>query len=87
MVKNFITAEEASKLTNTSDKLLNQVFKVIREAASYGHCFVKFDVFDVADTVICNIKNELIKAGFSAHVECVSTDTQEDVPEYLLIEW
>ena len=66
MVKNFITAAEAKKMTNTSDKLLNQVFKGIREAANYGHCFVKFDIFDVAETVIGYINNELIKAGFSS---------------------
>lgn len=84
MVKNFISAADARQLTVTSDKLLNQAFKVIKEAATYGHNTVNFDIFDVADVVVSNIKASLTEAGYSVEIQ---TDEDTDKPVILIITW
>ena len=83
MVKNFISAREANDLTINSEKLLNQVFKQIRDAATYGHCRLMFDVFDAAETVIDRICKELLNAGYTVDKK---TD-DEGVPACLMINW
>ena len=84
MVKNFISAADARQLTLTSDKLLNQAFKLIKEAATYGHNSVNFDIFEVSDTVVLNIKASLTEAGYSVEVV---TDDDTDNPAMLAINW
>lgn len=83
MVKNFISAADARQLTITSDKLLNQAFKIIKEAATYGHSSVNFDIFEVADTVISKMTLSLEDAGYS--VEAQTDD--DDKPAVLVISW
>ena len=85
MVKNFITAADAKQLTINSDKLLNQVYKCIKEAASYGHCVVNFDIFETAVTVISKITTSLIEAGYS--VETITDEDNDDKPVMLQITW
>lgn len=83
MVKNFISAVDAKQLTETSEKLLNNVFKVIKDAANYGRYTIHFDVFDVSDVVITNITSTLVAAGY--RVELESDD--DGKPIVLIISW
>ena len=85
MVKNYISATEAKQLTVTSDKLLNQAYKFIKEAATYGHCVVNFDIYDAAETVVSKITTSLIEAGYS--VEIVTDEDNDDKPVMLKITW
>ena len=84
MVKNFISAADARQLTVTSDKLLNQAFKIIKEAATYGNCTVNFGVYETADTVITKITTALIEAGYTVELQ---TDDETDKPMALIITW
>ena len=84
MVKNFISAADARQLVESSDKLLNQAYKFIKEAASYGHTLLVFGVCEVADSVIASITDSLISAGYS--VELI-TDDEDDKPINLIITW
>ena len=85
MVKNFISAADAKQLTATSDKLLNQAYKLIKEMASYGHSKVNFDIYDVADTVISKMTINLVDAGYS--VETITDEDNDDKPVMLQITW
>ena len=84
MVKNFISAKDAKELTVTSDKLLTQVYKLIRDAASYGHCRVEFSVFGVDSAVVAKIKNSLTQAEYT--VEEQSDEGTNDLFA-LIITW
>ena len=72
MVKNFISAKDAKQLTETSEKLLNNVFKNIKEAASYGRYVTYFDVFDVSEVVVDKLTSALKEAGYA--VESMTDD-------------
>ena len=85
MVKNFISAADAKQLTVTSDKLLNQAYKLIKDVASYGHCSINFDIYEVADTVVSKITANLIEAGYS--VEIITDEDNDDKPVMLQITW
>ena len=85
MVKNFISAKDARQLTETSEKLLNQVYKLIKDVTSYGRCTVNFDIYDVADTVVSKITTSLIEAGYS--VETLTDEDNDDKPVMLRIAW
>ncbi len=83
MVKNFISAKDAKQLTETSEKLLNNAFKVIKDAANYGRSVVHFDVFDVSEVVIKNIASTLTEAGYQ--LELGRDDDKK--PIVLIISW
>jgi hypothetical protein len=65
MVKNFITAENARKQSEASEKPLNVLFKHIQEASEWGLCKVNFDVLGWSTSRITETKNFLIEAGYS----------------------
>ena len=64
MVKNFISAKDAKQLTETSEKLLNNVFKNIKEVANYGRYVTYFDVLDVSEVVVDKLTSVLQEAGY-----------------------
>lgn len=64
MVKNFITAAEAQKLTETSEKYINVLYKAIREAAEYGLCETTFGVSQMSEISLRRIKISLEGAGY-----------------------
>ena len=72
MVKNFISAKDAKQLTETSEKLLNNVFKNIKEAANYGRYVTYFDVFYVSEVVVDKLTSTLKEAGYA--VESITDD-------------
>jgi hypothetical protein len=87
VVKNYLTAKSARQITETSDKMLNIVFKYIKEEAEYGKNEFSFDVYRLDSSVVTKIKNMLICAGYSV-TEC--TDEEADgktVLVNLLIKW
>jgi predicted CoA-binding protein len=89
MVKNFISAKEARCLTESSDKLLNQVFRLIKDAATYGHNTVNFDTYEVAEVVVTNISKTLTDAGYQV-IPFIPTDSEQDNltgPVMLTISW
>ena len=65
MVKNYILAKDAKQLTETSEKLLNNVFKNVKEAANYGRYITYFDVFDVSEVVVDKLTSTLQEAGYT----------------------
>ena len=69
MVKNFISAADARRAMQTSDKILVNVFKLINDAASYGHYKVLFDLYNTAEEVITRIQNTLVDAGYTVNLE------------------
>ena len=83
MVKNFISAKDAKQMTETSEKLLNSVFKIIKDAATYGRYTINFDVFDVSEVVVENITSTLHDAGYG--VEPITDDDGKLV--VLIITW
>lgn len=64
MVKNFISAADAKKRSETSEKPLNVLFKHIQEAAEWGLCQTSFDVEDWSDTKITETVKVLNNAGY-----------------------
>ena len=85
MVKSFISAADARQLMVTSEKLLNQAYKLIKDVASYGHSSVDFDIYEVTDTVVSKITANLIEAGYS--VETITDKDNDDKPVMLKITW
>jgi hypothetical protein len=83
MVKNFILAKDAKHMAETSEKLLNNVFKLIKDAASYGRCTTVFDIFEVAEVVVTNMISTLTEAGYQ--VEVITDDDGKQVA--LTISW
>lgn len=65
MVKNFITAENARKQSEASEKPLNVLFKRIQEASEWGLCKIDFDVFGWPISRIVETKKFLIDAGYN----------------------
>lgn len=64
MGKNFITAAEARTLNTTTDKLISQAFKCIKNEAEYGYSEFIFDTYRTSAVAFTNLHNELVKAGF-----------------------
>jgi hypothetical protein len=97
MGKNFITATEARNLNKTTDKLINQAFKSIRNEAEYGYSQSTFNTLRVSFIAFNNLYSELIKAGFklSFYYPDYSEESnvfQDDliegkVPELIKIKW
>ncbi len=83
MVKNFISADEAKHLAETSEKLLNNVFKVIKDAATYGRCTTDFDICDAAPVTVNKLTGELLRAGYT--LETISNEDGKDI--VLVISW
>jgi hypothetical protein len=64
MGKNFITAAEAKNLNKTTDKLISQAFKCIKNEAEYGYSEFIFDTYRISLVAFNNLRDELINAGF-----------------------
>lgn len=64
MGKNFITANEAKQISETTDKLLSNIFKMIKVEAENGYSQCDFNLFRVSMPTFIRIKKELLKAGF-----------------------
>lgn len=83
MVKNFMTAEQASNLTKTTQKPLSILFKRIKEEAEYGVNRIKHSVDYYAPTIVENMVKTLQTAGFT-----VTEETDEnDQTVMLIISW
>lgn len=72
MVKNFISAKDAKQLAETSEKPLNQVFRLIKDTADYGRHIINFDVYDMSKAVIDKLTSTLKEAGYA--VESMTDD-------------
>jgi hypothetical protein len=87
VVKNYLTAKSARQITETSDKMLNIVFKYIKEEAEYGKNEFYFDVYRLDSSVVSEIKNILIDAGYSVTEHTVEDVGGKTVLSDLLIKW
>ena len=82
MVKNFISAADAKKRSETSEKPLNVLFKHIQEAVEWGLCQINFDVQGWSDIRIIETIKVLNNAGYTV------TEMTEDGKIYgLNIHW
>ena len=83
MVKNYISAKEARTQTETAQKPLNVLFKLIKEQAEWGACSVDFGVWEHDYKVVANIVDTLVQAGYS-----VTEQTNDDGRlTSLLVKW
>ena len=83
MVKNYISAKDARTQTETTQKPLNVLFKMIKDQAEWGTCCVDFNVWEHDQKVITNIIDTLTQAGYS-----VTEQTNEEGRLVsLLIKW
>ena len=64
MGKNYITAAEAKTLSETTEKLINLIFKVIKNEAENGYAETTFDLSRMSTTSITRLCDILSKAGF-----------------------
>ena len=64
MVKNFISAADAKKRSEVSEKPLNVLFKHIQDAVEWGLCQINFDVEGWSDTRIIETVKVLKDAGY-----------------------
>jgi hypothetical protein len=64
MVKNFISAADAKKRSDASEKPLNVLFKHIQEAVEWGLYQIIFDVEGWPDTRIIETVKVLNNAGY-----------------------
>ena len=97
MGKNFITAAEARTLNTTTDKLISNTFKCIKNEAEYGYSEFIFDTYRISVAAFTNLYNELVRAGFklsfhypeySEEIDYFQEDIIEDkVPAAVKIVW
>ena len=86
-VKNYLTAKSARQITETSDKMLNILFKYIKEEAEYGKNEFDFDVYRLDLSVITRIKNTLISAGYSVSEQLSEYADGQKALTGLLVKW
>ena len=83
MVKNYLSARDARTQTETTTKPLNVLFKMIKDHAEWGTCWLNYDVYEHDQRVITNIVGTLTQAGYS-----VTEQTNEEGRlTTLLISW
>lgn len=87
MVKNYITADQARTLTDTSEKMLSVVFKAIKEQAEYGASRVDFCVDQMDAAGILRIKKVLTDAGYAVEERTGEIDGKTTYIYSLLIKW
>ena len=83
MVKNYISAKDARTQTETTQKPLNVLFKMIKERADWGVCCVNFDVCESDPSVVTNIVDTLTQAEYSV----TELTDEEGRLTSLLIKW
>ena len=87
VVKNYLTAKSARQITETSDKILNVVFKSIKEESEYGRNELSFYVYRLDPSVVTKIENTLTSAGYSVTERTDEESDDKTVLVDLLIKW
>ena len=64
MGKNFITATEAKRISDTTDKLISNVFKCIKNEAENGYSECDFGLGRISMTTFTRLRGELLSADF-----------------------
>lgn len=83
MVKNFIDAKEARKLTKETQKPLNVLFKRIREVAEWGCGSLTHGVYEFDFTIKENMISALEEAGYKVDYNTTDDGTVAE----LVISW
>ena len=68
MEKLTLTAKEARELANDGKKLMNRLYKFIREEASDGKEVVSFFCQDTSDSVLKKIESSLVENGYNVSI-------------------
>ena len=94
MGKNFISAEEAKRISETTDKLISMVFKHIKFEAEAGYSEFHLGVERTSANTVKRLHIELKNAGFSvlfayenAMDELTDILFEDKLPEYIVVKW
>ena len=68
MEKLNLTAKEARELANDGKKLMNRLYKFIREEASDGKEVVRFICQDTSESVLKKIESSLVENGYKGSI-------------------
>lgn len=94
MGKNFISAEEAKRISETTDKLISMVFKHIKLEAEAGYSEFHLGVERTSASTVRRLHIELKNAGFIVLFAYEDTEDsltdelrQDQLPEYVVVKW
>ena len=94
MGKNFISAEEAKRISETTDKLISVVFKHIKLEAESGYSEFHMSLERMSENTFHRLYQELKNSGFVVlfYYEGIEDSLTEELrkdkmPEYIVIKW
>lgn len=94
MGKNFISAEEAKRISETTDKLISMVFKHIKLEAESGYSEFHLGVERTSPSAVRRLHRELVDAGFIVLFGYEDTEDslideliENTIPNYIVIKW
>ena len=94
MGKNFISATEAKRISETTDKLISVVFKHIKFEAENGYSEFYFNLERMSKSTVGRLHQELQQAGFAVlfYYEDVEDSPIDELmknnkPIYMVVKW
>lgn len=86
--KNYLTAEEARTLCETSLCLKNRIYRCIKDAANENQCKIIWDVYGCSQNAIDAVILDLQKNGYKVCFETFDDDGIEKTnKDSLIIKW
>lgn len=94
MGKNFISAEEAKRISETTDKFISMVFKHIKLEAESGYSEFHLGLERISTNTFSRLYQELKNAGFNVlfyyednEDQLINELIKDKMPIYIVITW